>query len=116
MQAVLPMRFNLTLVDTEKNRQDFSVYLTSTQAPMTPVSNQAELITETDHVDIVSFSPSQRNSTLRIDGNAWRDLESSDRLADFLRKVYVTNEDPEDYLLSLAEELGVDQALAGKIL
>lgn len=64
-----------------------------------------------DHTTLADFSceytlVAQDKKYLAINGTAWRDLESSEKLAEFLTLAFFSESDPQEFLDNLATELG----------
>lgn len=71
-----------------------------------------ELTTETRNVIFYctyDADTAPKTTSLEIDGNAWRDIDSADHLDTFLVSVFIAGEEPQEILNALADALGVDE-------
>jgi hypothetical protein len=108
--------FRITLVDSEERTQSFL-------AGWRDADNGAYLEVDEPNDDKIDQgvtqevqigTVTQHGSSMALDGNAWRDLEASGELENFLRDVVLGDRDGEEYLNLVAESLGVDEP--GKVL
>lgn len=103
-----PLGFKIILVDDADNAVNFTGSLTKDFFHFTEDDDSDSGDGITMRAEITCLSPDAQCESLTIDGNAWRDLESSDSLGDFLREVFLEGYEPQDLLDTLASDLGVD--------
>jgi len=96
--------FEISLHDSEKNNAVFFANL----SPSCGFSESQPKEDLTGHTMIASFRSlnSDKNIAIDIDGDGWRDIESTGSLEDFLSKAATGKADLNSYLNVLFEEIG----------
>lgn len=95
--------FQVTLYDNMNQTDSF--FVTIKDGVCETSNSQGTLLS---HTHIAVITPINQNAApVKIDGDAWRDIDASDSIGEFIQRVIMENNCGDNYLAELASQLNL---------